>query len=317
VSASPLAGVSARQDSRSDTRAKGRRRSIPSGLLGLLLVLPATILTMVVMVVPLAVTLLASFNGPRADRIQFPSLGAFVFALQTPGLEQAVVNGLTWAVIAVVVAPTVALVSAGLVEDGPVPGKAFIRFLFFCPYILSLAVAGVIFGRFYDPTYGLFNLSLRAVGLPSNTQWLGDPQLALGAAVVVFLWHETPFCFLVFSSAVRQLDRELYEAARLDGAGGLRIFVSITTPQLRRIWAVLAGVMFITGMVAFPVIFALTAPAVGAPSHSTEILPTLIYTQGIQGGNAPTAAALSVLLLALFAVILGGIALARKLFSRA
>jgi ABC-type sugar transport system permease subunit len=116
---------------------------------------------------------------------------------------------------------------------------------------------------------------------------------------------------------VRQLDRELYEAARLDGAGGLRIFVSITTPQLRRIWAVLAAVMFITGMVAFPVIFALTAPAVGAPSHATEILPTLIYTQGIQGGNAPTAAALSVILLALFAAILGGVALARRVFSRA
>ena len=289
-----MAGVSASQDSRTHTRAKGRRRSIPSGLLGLLLVLPATILALVVMVVPLVVTLLASLNGPRADRIQFPSLGAFKFALLTPGLEQAVVNGLVWAVIAVVVAPTVALISAALVEDGPVPGKALVRFLFFCPYILSLAVAGVIFGRFYDPSYGLFNMVLRAIGLPSGTQWLGDPSLALGAAIVVFLWHEIPFCFLVFSSAVRQLDRELYEAARLDGAGGLRIFVSITTPQLRRIWAVLAAVMFITGMVAFPVIFALTAPAVGAPSHATEILPTLIYTQGIQGGNAPTAAALSV-----------------------
>ena len=184
--------------------------------------------------VPLLLTLFASLNGPRTDRIQFPSLGAFAFAVTTPGLRQALVNGLVWAVVAVAVAPTVALVAAALVEDGPVPGKPLVRFLFFCPYILSLAVAGVIFGRFYDPSYGLFNMVLQAAGLPAGTQWLGDPKLALGAAIVVFLWHEIPFCFLVFSAALRQLDRELHEAAQLDGAKGLRIFLSVTTPQLPR-----------------------------------------------------------------------------------
>ncbi|MCU1439681.1 MAG: lacF [Rhodoglobus sp.] len=310
---------SARLHWRADSSHEGRRRrlSIPSSVFGLLLVLPATVLTIIVIVVPLLSTVFVSFSGPRGDQITFPDLGAFVFAFQTPGLWQAVANGLVWAVIAVAVAPTVALVSAALVEDGPVPGKALLRFLFFCPYLLSLAVAGVIFSKFYDPSYGLVNQLLGAVGLPSNTQWLGDPSLALGAAIVVFLWHETPFCFLVLSAAIRQVDRELYEAARLDGAGGVRIFFSVTIPVVRGILGVLAGVMFITGMIAFPVIFALTAPAVGAPSHATEILPTLIFSQGIQGGNTPTAAALSVILLALFGVLLGGVALVRRRFTRA
>jgi ABC-type sugar transport system permease subunit len=283
----------------------------------LLLVAPAAVLTVIVIIIPLLNTIFVSLSGPRNDEIQFPSIGAFTYAFLTPGIWQAIGNGLIWAVIAVAVAPTVAIVSAALVEDGPVPGKAFIRFLFFSPYLLSLAVAGVIFGKFYDPTFGLFNQVLGALGLPAHTQWLGNPSLALGAAIVVFLWHETPFCFLVLSAAIRQQDRELYEAARLDGAGGVRVFLSVTVPGVRGIWAVLAGVMFITGMIAFPVIFALTAPSVGAPSHATEILPTLIYSQGVQGGNAPTAAALSVLLLALFAVLLGIGALIRRRFTRA
>jgi ABC-type sugar transport system permease subunit len=318
VTTSRLNEESARLHWRADSSSSGRQRpSIPSGLLGLLLVLPAAALTIVVIIIPLLSTVFVSFSGARGDEIQFPSLGAFMYAFLTPGIWQAVGNGLLWAVVAVVVAPTVAIVSAALVEDGPVPGKAFIRFLFFCPYLLSLAVAGVIFGKFYDPSYGLFNQVLGALGLPAHTQWLGNPSLALGAAIVVFLWHETPFCFLVLSAAIRQQDRELYEAARLDGAGGVRVFLSITIPGVRGIWAVIAGVMFITGMIAFPVIFALTAPSVGAPSHATEILPTLIYSQGVQGGNAPTAAALSVILLVLFGILLGAGALIRRRFTRA
>jgi len=273
-----------------------------------LLVLPAAVLTGVFILVPLAQTIWISFTlGAYTDQQHFAGLTVYQEALQETGLPFAIRNALVWGASAMVLAPALGLVSAALVEDGPARPKALFRFVFFSPYLFSLAVAGAIFTRVYDPSYGFIASLLKLIGFGDlKLQWLGDPHLALTAALVVFLWHEVPFCFLVFSAAIRQIDRNLYDAANVDGAWGLQTFVHITVPSLRTVTTMVVMIMLLVGLIPFAVVYALTFPALGAPSYATEIIPTMIFKLGLLGTNYEEAAALSVLLLvAIVGITLG------------
>ena len=108
-----------------------------------------------------------------------------------------------------------------------------------------MAVAGAIFTRVYDPSYGMLNQLLHLVGVHAEPQWLGDRSLAIWAAIGVFVWHETAFCFIVFAAAIQQLDRELYAAAKIDGANAFQVFRDVTIPGLRTISTFLMTVMLI------------------------------------------------------------------------
>jgi ABC-type sugar transport system permease subunit len=113
----------------------------------------------------------------------------------------------------------------------------------------------------------------------------------------VFVWHETAFCFIVFAAAIQQLDRELYAAARIDGANALQVFRDVTVPGLRQIATFVMTIMLIGGLTPFAVVFALTTPGLGGPYYATEVLPTLIFKAGLQGTNIGQSAALGVMLL--------------------
>ena len=197
--------------------------------------------------------------------------------------------------------------TAALVENTNIRPKPLFRFAFFVPYFFSMAVAGAIFTRAYDPSYGLINKLLEMVGFAGDKlQWLGNQRLALPAVVSVFVWHEMPFCYIVFSAAIQQIDRELYDAAAVDGASGSQAFWYVTIPCLRNIMTFVMTVMLIGGLTPFAAVFVLTTPGLGGPYYATEVLPTLIFKKGLQGYNAGEAAALGVILL----VVVAGVSFA-------
>ncbi len=274
-----------------------------------LLLLPALALTGLFLVLPIVQTIGLSLTATSySDVTTFAGLTNYQVALHEPGLPHAITNGIIWGCSAVILAPAIGIISAALVEDGPIRPKALFRFLFFSPYLFSLAVAGAIFTRVYDPTYGFIAALLKLVGYGNvHPQWLGDPHLALGASIAVFLWHEVPFCFLIFSAAIRQVDRDQYDAARVDGASGLQLFRHITVPALRGVTTTVVMIMFLVGLIPFAVVYALTFPDLGAPSFATEILPGMIFKLGMLGTNYEEAAALSVLLLIVISAVTIGL----------
>lgn len=269
-------------------------------LLGYGLALPGMLVIILFVVYPTLQTIIQSFyrwDGIGPNR-EFAGFSMYVRAITSLGFPQAVRNTLIWALCAVLIPPAIGLLAAAVIEDSNLRPKPLFRFAFFVPYFFSMAVAGAIFARVYDPSYGMLNQLLRFVGLGEfQPQWLGDQRLALLAAVVVFLWHETPFCYIVFTAAIQQINRDLYDAAKVDGASGIQIFRYVTVPALNTIITFVGTVMLIGGLTPFAVVFALTTPGLGGPYYATEVLPTLIFKKGLQGYNAGESAALGVLLL--------------------
>lgn len=273
------------------------KSSIGSALFGWALVLPAVVLLGLLVVTPIVKTVVDSFSTPSGI-----GLGNYDFSLTDPAFWPAVRNTLVWGAIAMLVAPTLGLVGAALVEDGPIKRKGLLRFCFFTPYLLSLAATGVVFVQMLDPTFGLVHGMLSLVGLGGvKVNLLGSSTGIFWVAVVLFIWNQAPFCFLVSSSAIRQIDRDMYDAALLDGATGVLRFRYITVPSLRNIMLSLRFIMLITGLTPFAVLFVLVTS-----NSQTQIVPTLIYNYGVEGNNQSEAGAVSAMFAAFLACLVVG-----------
>ena len=296
------------------TTARQSRRSAGEALFAYLLLTPTIALLGVLVAYPIAKTVLDSFEVTTSSGSRGFGLGNYSFSLSDPAFVPAVRNTLIWALISMVVAPTVGLIGAALVEDGPVTHKALFRFCFFAPYLLSLAAAGAVFVQMLDPTFGLVHAVLALIGLGSvRVTWLGNPTDVLWVAIVLFLWNQTPFCFLVMSSAIRQIDREMYDAALIDGASGLGRFKFVTRPTVQPVMRSLRFIMLIVGLTPFAVLFVLVTS-----NSQTQIVPTLIYNYGIQGTNQGEAGAMSAMFAGFLAcVVLGFGYLVTRRWSRA
>lgn len=161
-------------------------------------------------------------------------------------------------------------------------GKMVIQFCIFMPVTLSVVVAAVLWKWYiYDPNMGMLNTVLRAVGLDSLAQaWLGNSSTALVAVIMMSIWHGVATWVIMIISGLDRIPPELLEAARLDGAGEMKIFFRITLPLLWEVLSTLLILSFIGSMQQFPVVFAMTQ---GGPYGSTELMGTYLYKVAFEG----------------------------------
>ncbi|MFA6349663.1 MAG: sugar ABC transporter permease [Candidatus Omnitrophota bacterium] len=153
--------------------------------------------------------------------------------------------------------------------DRDIKMKNFYRLIFFIPPVLSEVVVGLVWQWILDGNYGMFNTWLRGMGLPGLAHnWLSDPNTALTAVAIVHCWKGFGWGFLIFLAGLQTIPRELYEAARVDGANAAQSFRNVTIPLMVPV-AVLVAILTILGsMQAFVLIIAMTG---GGPAYHTQV----------------------------------------------
>lgn len=166
--------------------------------------------------------------------------------------------------------------------------------LYFTPLLFSSAAIGITWSYILNPNFGLVVSLLQAVGLPTDSaNLLGDSRWALLAVTFVVSWQFIPFHSLLYQSAARQIPETLYEVARIDGAGPLRMFFSITLPQLKYT-VITSTVLILTGSLTyFDLIYVLTG---GGPGDATNILAMDMYKQAFVNQNVGYGSVLAVVL---------------------
>jgi multiple sugar transport system permease protein len=222
-------------------------------------------------------------------------------------LRASVSNTLVFAVAAVTVQITLGLGLALLVSEAA-RGRTLYRLVFLLPLLLPGIVIGALWSLIYNFDFGIINLALSAIGL-DPVDWLGDRSLALASVIVVDIWHWTPFCFLVLLAGVEALPRDVYEAARIDGAGTLAALRHITLPLLAPTIAVTFVFRLILAFKVFDEVYLLTG---GGPGTATEVLSFTIYRRFFTEDRAGYGAAMSLATLAVIAVLLAGAGLAAR-----
>jgi raffinose/stachyose/melibiose transport system permease protein len=168
--------------------------------------------------------------------------------------------------------------------------RAVLAVLYFIPLLLSSAAIAVAYKALLDPNFGL-GAGLN-IGFLSQ-DWLGQDKLALAAVVFIVSWQFIPFHSLIYQGGVRQIPRTMYEAAEIDGAGRVRMFWSITLPQLKYTIIASSTLMVVGSLTFFDLIFVLTA---GGPGDATRVLALEMYKTGFQANLMGPASAIAVIL---------------------
>jgi raffinose/stachyose/melibiose transport system permease protein len=178
--------------------------------------------------------------------------------------------------------------------------KSVYKVVIFVPVIIAPAIMAPVFRDIFADD-GLINEILRFIGLGAIAQpWLAQSSTALGVIIVIAIWQYSGFFFILYYAAMSQVETEVLEAARLDGASNLRVIRSIIWPAVQGTTLALAILSAIASLKLFDIPQLVTG---GGPNNSTEFLGTYIYEQSILLFDAGYGAAISVCLLVLSLIV--------------
>ena len=192
--------------------------------------------------------------------------------------------------------------AVAMVMNAKFPGRNLFRAVYFAPYVLGVAVVGVMWRFLLDRNIGAVNSYLGAIGLPDDIAWLSSIPAAWVALVGVTVWWTLGFNAVIYIAGLQDIPRELYEAARIDGAGRWAIIWNVTLPSLRPVTMFVTVVTLIASANMFGQSFIMTN---GAPAQETRTAIFYIAETGLQNFQMGQAAAASwILTVALMALSL-------------
>jgi len=261
---------------------------------GVIWVAPALVYFVFFAIVPMAIVVALSFTKwSGIGSPTFSGLSDWKMLGTDPQLGQSLWLTISLTVISWLLQTAICL-PLGIWLAGHSRTRGVLGAIFFVPLLMSSAAISILWGGLLDPNFGLASVIGPFVGV-GDGNFIGNPQLALWVVVAVIAWQFVPFHVLLYQGATRQIPLPLYEAARIDGAGRFRQFVSVTVPQLRNMIITSSVLMIVGSLTYFDVVLILTN---GGPGTATRILPLHMYLEGFQSFDMGYASVLAVLLLA-------------------
>ncbi len=289
-------------------RRGGSRLRRSQHVAGVLFALPVIVLELALLAVPIGQAVYYSFT--RWDGIQSTWIGTANYErlFGDPNFWRVVLNNVIL-LAAVPFAILIPLLVAYLLNEH-VLGWRFFRSAYFLPTAISWVVIGMVAIRVFA-VEGILNHLLAAVGIPFQTDMLSGEYSAMIAVAITFIWSVFGTNTIIFITGMATLDREVYEAARVDGASAFTTFRKITIPMLMRFIQFAFILTLITAFTAlFSLIFVMTG---GGPGYGSTTLEFYVYQQGFQVGAFGYAAAIGIILfVVVFAISLAQLRLFRS-----
>lgn len=283
--------------------ATGRRRSRRQRTrAGRLFVAPNLAAVAVFMLFPLGFSLYMSFqNWDLFSPPKFVGLRNFAGLFTSdPLFVIAVRNTVLYTVGTIVPTVLISLAVAGLLNR-KLKGIGFFRTVAFLPLAVSSVVMAIVWQFVFNTDNGLLNIMLGWIGI-GPIPWLVEPKWAMASLCLVSVWRSVPFATVILLAAMQGVPDTLYEAARLDGAGELRQFVSITVPMIRGALSFVVVISIIHAFQAFDLVYVLTGRN-GGPETGTYVLGIMLYQHAFSFLEFGYASALAWVMFAILLVV--------------
>lgn len=278
-----------------------------------LFVLPFVVLFLVFGLFPIGFSFFLVFHSwdpvQGLDSMQFAGMENLTFALEDPLVWTSLGNTLWLAVASGLPQHLVAIPLAYLINERLGRWRNTAMGVYFLPYITSTVAIAIMFSTLFSTDYGAINVMLKSLAtwdvlaqwLPaSNIDWLGQPETIKPVVAMVVFWRYVGFNVILYVAAMQSIPRDLYEAARMDGANGLRIFWHITLPQLKPMMYFGVTLTVIGGLQLFEEPFILTGGK-GGMEYAGMTTAMYMYRTAFEFNDFGLASAISWML---FAVIL-------------
>jgi raffinose/stachyose/melibiose transport system permease protein len=284
----PMFGI---QKTQQPATAKTVRKPLITGpqITAMLFLLPALAIFLVFVVWPIMQSFGYSFL--TWDGVQDPTAAGvanYTRLLNDPVFWRAIGNNVIVVIWSLVTQIPLAIALAILLT-GKLKGSAFFRTLYFAPLVLSDVLVASVWGWIYNAPIGMLNSFLKSIHV-APLGWLGDPNLSLIGILVVSTWRFLGFYIVIYIAAIQGIPDELYEAARIDGAGNWQLHRFITVPLLIPTSRVNAALIMIGSLKFFDLVWVMTA---GGPSHSSEVLATYMFREAFKSNEWGYASALA------------------------
>ncbi|MFD3445210.1 carbohydrate ABC transporter permease [Microbacteriaceae bacterium 4G12] len=219
----------------------------------------------------------------------------YVDAFQDPIFWKAIRNTVVFFVFSFAIQTALGILFAAIMHS-KVKLAVLYKVAIFLPVVLAPSIMAPVFRQIFSAN-GQVNQFLEAVGLGFLTHpWLADQATALPVLMAITIWHNTGLTFILYFAAMGQIEPEVMEAARIDGAGNLRALWSIVLPGVQGTTVAIFILSIIGALKTFDIPYLVT---LGGPNYATEFLGTLIYRESIPLANAGYGAAISIILLVL------------------
>jgi multiple sugar transport system permease protein len=258
--------------------------------------LPLLLLVASLVIYPAVYALYLSMLNKRMT--QFVGLGNFAFLLKRNTFQLVIFQSCLFAITAVVLKAFFGFIVAHLMHNIPGKNQRIWRGLLLVPWVIPLALSTLSWWWMFDPSYSAFNWILNQFGFES-VPWLGVPWPARFCTIAVNVWYGTPFFMIMYLAALKSVPEQLYEAAAIDGAGAMQKLFFVTLPMMRNIIAITILFSLIVTFADFDIVRILTS---GGPQDMTHVFATYAFSVGIQSGDIPLGASVSLFMLPILGV---------------
>ncbi|MFB9971644.1 carbohydrate ABC transporter permease [Pseudoroseomonas cervicalis] len=292
LSAAPAAHPAA---PRSALQKLARRNST----IAFLLTLPLILLILGLVVYPFLYAIYLSTLNRRMTR--FIGIENFTFLLSRETFWNVVFQSVLFAVSAVLLKALIGFILAHVLNALPAKGQRKWRGMLLVPWVIPPAISTLAWWWLFDPSYSAFNWALMGIGV-DPVPWLGQTGWARFSVILVNVWYGSPFFMIMYLAALKSVPDQLYEAAAIDGATGWQKLRYVTFPMMRNIISITVLFSLIVTFANFDIVRILTN---GGPQDTTHVFATYAFQVGIQSGDIPLGASVSLFmfpLLAIFAI---------------
>jgi multiple sugar transport system permease protein len=270
-------------------------RNVSEAVIGVLLITPAAVFLLTFFVAPLLLMLWMSFHDwPLLGKTKWIGLKNYLSMFSS----DVFVGSLKFtSLYTLILVPLLLVIGLGLamIVRRKGFGVGILRTIFFAPVVVGFAPAAYLCIFIVDPRVGLLDQALRDTHIVASApEWLSDPRLALVTAITMVVWKTAGFGMLLLLTGLLSIPEEVNEAARIDGAGPVKLFRMITLPLLRRPIALTLTFGLVGGALAFEQFFLLTG---GGPNNSTTTIVHAIYSTSFGRFDLGLGAAMSIFLM--------------------
>ena len=245
------------------------KKDCKNSICGLYFVLPALIGTFIFIIIPIFCSFALSFTEwDLLNEIKFVGIDNYKAVLTEPIFTQILINTLVYAVSVTVFAVIIPLILASIINS-KIRGSEWFKTIYFIPFITPAVVIAIVWSWIFDPNIGGINLLFK-----THLEWLFDTRLAMPVLIFVSVWKLIGYNIILFLTGFATIPNNIFEAAKIDGAGEGKCFWHITLPLLKPTTYFVTLVTAISSFQVFDLIYVMTE---GGPKDSTNVIVYSIY----------------------------------------
>ena len=262
------------------------------------ILIPSLIGTGLFLVIPvIAVAVLSFFKWDLISDPQFVGLANFEYLAGNAKFWNSLWVTAKFSLMSIPLAVLLGLLLA-VALNRKLPGTALLRVIYVLPWVCAPLALGVVWQWLFAPSNGLINAVLG-----QRIEWMSNPRLALPAIAFVYIWTQVGYISLFFLAGLQSIPVSVYEAAKVDGAGPVRIFTSITMPLVMPTTFFVTVTQVIASFQVFDLVYGLTGGASGYPRGSTDVIAARSYQEAFVSLNLGRASAMALILFAVLVII--------------